>query len=294
VIVTLLLVVATLAERQAWMAGLAGGFAVAVRSDALLWLGLTVIFAMESQASRARVIAGALPGLALMLISNYARSGNPIDSGYEIAFSTPLLTGLYGLLFSAGKSVVLFSPLLLLYPAAVAAGWRDGRDRWLLNWSLALIIGQGLFFGKWWDWSGDDAWGPRLVILAMMAALIVIAASRWAGTRWFVGLTALGALLQLPPLLMGPLTSIMIDHTREVTKSAGWSERRAPITLDDVLFDPAYSQVTNTIELLCFELAPETPWLRRTSWLAGMTPPLERRQIDLDIFWLNPRRRGTR
>lgn len=229
----------------------------------------------------------------LVFWSNYARTGNILNSGYEIDFSTPLLTGLYGLLFSSGKSVFLFSPILLLYAYAAAELWRDAKTRWLVSWSLALLVGQFLFVCKWWDWSGDDSWGPRLVLFSTTAALVVVAASSWASSKWFAALAALGFIVQLPAMLMGPITSVMIDHSRKITYKATWPDETVPVTLDDVRFNPSFSQVTNTTELLLFKIAPGWKCLSQTQWLSGMTPPLAEDQVKLDIFWFRLKERSA-
>lgn len=288
-VVTLLLAVVAVGEQHPYIAGLLGGFAIAVRSDSVVWLSLTVLCTLRTFSVLWRVVVASIPGFGLTLGSNYGRTGSLFNSGYEVDFSTPLLSGVYGLLFSAGKSVFLFSPLLLLFIPAALESWRTSDRRWLTIWATSLVIGQLCFFGKWWDWSGDDAWGPRLVIFATMAALIVIAASSWARSRWFWALAVAGGLLQLPPLLMGPFTTLMIDHTRQVTKFNEWTKRAEPVTLEDMRFDPAYSQVTDTIELLLLKSILANDWLNRSQWLSGMTPPLGADEVTLDILWLHPR-----
>jgi hypothetical protein len=53
------------------------------------------------------------------MAANHARTGFVLNSGYEVDFRTPILFGLQGFLFSAGKSLFPFSPLMVLYPVAV-------------------------------------------------------------------------------------------------------------------------------------------------------------------------------
>jgi hypothetical protein len=283
---SLLLATWLTAERWPVVAGLLGGYAIAVRTDAVLWLVPTALFATGDSKHRVKIAAAAVPGLALCLWSNWARTGSILDSGYERDFGNALLVGLYGQLFSAGKSLLLFSPLLLLYVPAGLSLWRGSQQRRLVAWSAVLLIGQLLLYAKWWDWSGDDSWGPRYLVLSTMAALVVVAASDWSATRWFAGLAALGVALQLPPALMGPATTIMYDHALKpvVLRDSG---APSPVTLDDLRFNPAYSQVTNTIELLLLRTLPgDRQWLQRTAWLGGFNPPLERRDLRFDVLWL--------
>ena len=275
------------AGTKPWIAGLFGALAIMLRTDSLLWLAITVLLVTGDRKILFRIGLGALPGLLVTFWSNWARTGNLLSSGYEVDFSTPLLTGVYGLLFSAGKSALLFSPLLILYPAALVDLWHAQGQRRLAGWSIALTVAQLGFFGKWWDWSGEDSWGPRLIIYAILVALIVIAASGVSRTRFFSGAAIIGFGLQLPPVLLGPHTTIMIDRLRTVTVPGPSAGAALPLTLDDVHFIPAYSQVTNTANLLLLKIAPQAPSLLHTAWINGVFPPLDPQQIPIDLFWVN-------
>jgi hypothetical protein len=270
-----------------WIAGLFGSLAIMLRSESALWLALTAFFATTDRKALMRIGVGAVPGLLITFWANFARTGNIFSSGYEVDFSTPILTGVYGLLLSAGKGALFFSPLLLLYPAAVADLWHSQSGRRLAGWSLALAAGQLGFFSKWWDWSGEDSWGPRLIIYATLAALIVIAASDISRTKFFTATAIVGFLLQLPPILIGPHASIMIDRLRTVTVP-GPSGASHPLTLDDVHFIPAYSQITNTANMLLLKIAPHSQLLRQTAWVSGVNPPLDLNELPIDLFWVNP------
>jgi len=97
---------------------------------------------------------------------NYARFGNPLDSGRRFAkgeaFSTPLGLGLYGLLFSPYKSIFLYSPILLACLASFPLFLkRHRREGWLLG---LIVIAHLLLFAKWYMWWGGFAWGPRFLV----------------------------------------------------------------------------------------------------------------------------------
>ena len=101
--------------------------------------------------------------IALLGYYNWIRFGNPLDSGYVEYenFRHSLWNGLAVVLLSPGKSLFLYSPLLIL---AVSVGWiRFMRDHRLE--AMALMSGAtGLLLvtAKWWDPEGGWAWGPRL------------------------------------------------------------------------------------------------------------------------------------
>lgn len=288
IVASLILAMYLLADDHPWLAGLLGGYAVAVRMDAIIWVGLTGLIAPSNwKKSWPPIGLGAMPGLLLMAVSNYARTGSPFASGYEHGFSGTILVGLYGLLFSAGKSLFLFSPLMMLYPAAARRLWRDPARRRFVVWTLALLAAQLLLYAGWWDWSGDDAWGPRFVVVATMACLAVVAASDYVDSRWFAALALLGVLFELPGVLLGPHYSLMLVHLRNPMKTDSTTHVRSPVTFADMHFDPRYSQITATWELLLFKLSGGR-LEASSSYLASFEPRLRPADIVIDIQWLHP------
>jgi hypothetical protein len=117
--------------------------------------------------SFACAVLGVLPWLALAAGYSYLRYGNVLSQGYgaerdaSMGFNVPLWSGLYALLFSSGKSVFLYAPLLVASVYGVPSLWRSQRrDLWLLAIPCLFLL---LTAAKWWDWSGDWGWGPRLL-----------------------------------------------------------------------------------------------------------------------------------
>jgi hypothetical protein len=140
---------------------------------------------------------------------------------HEPGFSTPLSTGLAGLFFSPGKSLFLYAPVLLLAPLGLwllARGeGRPGRV------AAALILTQTalslVFNGMWWAWTGNFAWGPRLIFpvlpllvwpLAALGAWIARqpARPRVALAGAWAGLAAAGAVVSIP----GALTDFQVYY----------------------------------------------------------------------------------
>jgi|GEM_PF-2244431 len=103
---------------------------------------------------------------------NYLRYGDVrnglLRTGYERepGFSTPLLEGLGGLLFSPGKSLFLYAPALILAPLGLWLMYRRGGSPGRL--AAILILAQTvvslIFNALWWAWTGNFAWGPRLIV----------------------------------------------------------------------------------------------------------------------------------
>lgn len=115
--------------------------------------------------------------LLWQLAMNALHFGSPFSSAYAdqpegINFSTPIIAGLYGFLFSIGKSLFLFSPAILL----ALLGWgRFSRHYRALGLCLAVSIGcKLLIHSSWQNWAGGWCWGPRHVF--MIHALLMIPA----------------------------------------------------------------------------------------------------------------------
>jgi hypothetical protein len=132
----------------------------------------------------ATFIGPALLGQLLTLGYNLCRFGQPFESGYgQVAWDTPLIVGLHGLLLSPGKGLLVFMPVLLLG----LPGWLllYGRDRT----RATLILALGLFHlvpnALFRDWPGGGGWGPRLLLPMVPLVLLPTGevVSRWQTTR---------------------------------------------------------------------------------------------------------------
>jgi hypothetical protein len=152
--------------------------------------------------------AGCSVGLLAFMAFNHARFGTPFAPGrYDdpLLFSGNPVAGLLSLLASPGKSIVLFSPPVIL----ALAGVRGLRRRapmlltaiGLVSLVHVLVIIQFAFFG------GDWCWGPRylLVLVPLWALAFPFAAERL--NRGIVtSIVALGLVVQV--------MAISVDHQR--------------------------------------------------------------------------------
>jgi hypothetical protein len=119
--------------------------------------------------------AAMLPGVALALYYNWLRFGSVLNAGYNTHYGSALFgrgrlwVGLWGFLFSPGKSLFLYSPPLLLALLGLPRLYREHRATFLAF--LAVGLPVVLLYGKLAVWHGDWAWGPRyLTFLLPMAA----------------------------------------------------------------------------------------------------------------------------
>jgi hypothetical protein len=92
---------------------------------------------------------------------------NPaLPSAYP--FETPFHAGFFGALFTPGKSIFLFDPLLVLALVLCAVAWRRFRPEiraYLIAFGV-LLLAYICFYATFTVWSGDFAWGDRYVSTA--------------------------------------------------------------------------------------------------------------------------------
>lgn len=145
-----------------------------------------------------------------LLAYNQLRFGDFFATGYMMPdnregvykFSVSVLTGLHGLLFSSGKGVFFYTPLLIpaliLFPAFAR---RFRAEAFLI---AALAVAAIIPFSKWGLWHGDYAWGPRFLAPLIPLAMLPIGELFMPGGRkmgraakaCFGGLLALSLFIQ--------------------------------------------------------------------------------------------------
>ena len=167
-----------LKEDRTWVykAGFCAGLLIFTRFEGILFLPLGAGYILAGRQS-AKAMQGKkflnlitfsiFPFIFILfsLIYNYIKTGvylNPGGSYCNVSdFSTPLLIGLYGNILSPGKGLVFYMPVILLSIAGLRF-FRYKREAVFISLIAFVYL---LFYSKWWDWSGDWAWGPRLVVM---------------------------------------------------------------------------------------------------------------------------------
>ncbi|MBZ5554131.1 MAG: glycosyltransferase family 39 protein [Acidobacteriia bacterium] len=158
-------------------------------------------------------------GVAIAAL-NHHRFGSIFASGYGdigMKFSTPILTGLYGLLIGPNKGIVFYAPLTVLVPWSL---WKMRRQyRIELAYFASVFALHILLISKWYSWEGGASWGPRL-LMSVIPLMVVCAAMLLDSVRWsfhaFVGCVAAGIIINLLGVSMNFLVWLNAVDTNRI------------------------------------------------------------------------------
>ena len=126
--------------------------------------------------------------VAVIAWYNYVRFGSVFESGYVLSTATSLgghglfesspLPTLAAMLFSPGKSIFLYNPVLLLFPLCVYGFYR--RHKVVALAITAAIISNFVFHSFFTAWAGDYAWSIRyqVPVLAFLVLPVVLLFSK--------------------------------------------------------------------------------------------------------------------
>jgi len=235
--------------RGAWSAGVGLLLAVSVKLS-MLPLALVCLLPMV----RAPWTAWLAPALLLALglagnaAYDWTRFGNVAETGYGVqatwaSHTTPLSTGLYGLLLSSGKGVLWFAPALwLAIPGALAMRRAGATPAWALlaitiAWAFALVL-----YGTFEHWAGDGSFGPRYLVPLLPLGFLPVAWFMARGRSWRRGLAILLATLGLAVQVGG----VAIYFGAQMREAGDYPYTRAlndPRFMHESHFVPAHSPI---------------------------------------------------
>ena len=143
-------------------------------------------------------LIGALAGVLPLLLWNLLAFGHPFEQGYgPKPFGADIVLGLYGLLLSPSRGLLVYAPYLAFALASLALAWRRpglvaSRLRGLsLVWLATLAL-----YATYAEWWGGRVFGPRFlddlapVLFAALAWGIgqgLLAARAWRIAFWAAG-----------------------------------------------------------------------------------------------------------
>jgi hypothetical protein len=188
--------------RRIFLAGALYAYALLVRMDGLFMLpGFLLMLILTNVPKKECVfkcrfiktsilfLAPLIGAVIIMLALNKIRFGAFFKTGYEdqaegFKFSTPVLAGLFGFLFTAGRGLFFFSPALVLVFFAFGRFFKHSRIL-----AIALLVCVLTFFliqCKWQNWAGGWCWGPRHIYQIHIFLALPIAFLFTAPRRLFI------------------------------------------------------------------------------------------------------------
>ncbi len=193
------------AEKPYWCS-LALGVSLLFRPTNLLAAPIWVYSLRKRKPSD--LIAGLLlvACLAALAYYNWARFGSATDFGYgSETFNGSILVGLAGVLFSPGRSVFLYSPIVVM--AVLGGRWMYTSDRPRVLLIMGVASAYIVSVAAWQTWWGGKAWGSRLLtpVLPLLGVLVAATVDRALRTR-ARGLMSAIALLGVAGLAVQLLT----------------------------------------------------------------------------------------
>jgi MFS family permease len=184
-------------ESRGLAAGSAAGVALLAKSANLVVAPLLLVPLLKRRIWMAPAASFALFA-AVWLVFEIIRFGAPLANYPNEGFTNPVWDGIWRLLVSPTKGLLLVWPAALI---AVIASTRRLPKYAALTASAVLLV----LAAAYWGWHGNEGWGPRLALPAvpLLAPLAAIQLERW-GRSATVAVVALCLLINLPPLVQHP------------------------------------------------------------------------------------------
>lgn len=124
-------------------------------------------------------LLGAIPFIIILFSYNYFRFGNILESGYGINLNTgdnllkaSFFDGVWGILLSSGKSLWVYSPILI-YSFYLAIN--NFKKNWVDLLFLIILVVNVLFYSRLPFWSGETSYGPRYFSIIIPFGGLVLA-----------------------------------------------------------------------------------------------------------------------
>ncbi|HEV8468496.1 MAG TPA: hypothetical protein VGR46_02720 [Candidatus Limnocylindria bacterium] len=144
-------------------------------------------------------LIGAAIGVAPLLAYNYFAFGSPLEQGYGTKpFDTPVPLGLYGLLLSPSRGLLVYTPYVIFAFAALLRAWRwPGEVATRLRWLSLIWIATLVLYATYAEWWGGRVFGSRFlddlapVLFAALAWAIGVGLMRTGVERVVFGIMAL-------------------------------------------------------------------------------------------------------
>ncbi|HIE06312.1 MAG TPA: hypothetical protein EYP58_05875 [bacterium (Candidatus Stahlbacteria)] len=164
-------------------AGIFLGMATMAHITSILFAPFFLIYLILKRRKIIKYLIGLAIPLLLLGIYNHIRFGNPFETGrtadlfgesrYIYSYFVAPWQGLYGLLLSAGKGLIVYSPAVILG----IIGWRSlhKKDRTLSFTLIGAIVFRIIFIASRSDWPGGFCLGPRYLLPILPFLILPVA-----------------------------------------------------------------------------------------------------------------------
>jgi hypothetical protein len=129
---------------------------------------------LKSSLSGLLAFSGAvLSSAGIFLGYNLIRFGAFLETGYGSEanrFTGSMTDGVLGLLFSPGRGLAIYAPVLALSVAGFLQFWKKHREESVFV-AASLLTLLGLY-GRWYGWDGGWCWGPRFLLPVLPVLLL--------------------------------------------------------------------------------------------------------------------------
>jgi hypothetical protein len=149
-------------------------------------------------------LSGFIPFFLMYFLYNFLRFGSIFEAGYGHGFTTPLWVGVVGHLFTPGKSIFLYNPILII---AVIGFYEFIKVKPYEALLVALVfLAHLLLYSKWEVWMGGMCWGSSFLMVTFPYLVLssgFLLSKR--GRMWWkisLVLVGIGFLVQLPALIV--------------------------------------------------------------------------------------------
>jgi hypothetical protein len=269
------------------LSGIAIGMTLVTRVTAVLAVPALALYLANDSNGKRRLLAfgiGVVPFVVWQGWYNFIRTGSPLFSPVMLPVAmndrgSPI-AGLAGLLLSPSKSVLIYTPVLLLVPLGFKVAWTRNKSLTLL---IAWVIGSYLAtIASLAKWSGDWGWGPRHFALVEPLVFVFVATflDRFRG---FIAkcatacLALLGTAVNLPATLVNWHFRMTLWYDQHGTVFPYWDVRHTQ-------WMDTWSGLVHNVAFLLGQAPP----LHASSYSVANTTASN----TLSVWWLSARQFG--
>jgi hypothetical protein len=158
-------------------AGIALSLAAANRPPTMILAILLVIYAFRRHRLQTWIMIAPAAVVAALYFAYNLYFFDTLTGEFTThsGWTTPMATGLAGLLFSPSRGLFIYTPWTLFSCAAIALAIFTQSWASMYRYLALAAIGELLIYSKWWCWWGGSTFGPRMLtdILPLLTILLL-------------------------------------------------------------------------------------------------------------------------